>query len=234
MGMLSAMFADARRRLVSGGGSPVKNQVVWVSPQDVSVMIDSENAGFQRAVLGHDFERTPETKRARLSRTALRVLDDVITATDFDLYVQPLERDATLKRLQQKYAMDLTFEQAGFHDWMMEEIRKRGSLDGCRSRADVEARYEALECLTNDLRSGGRISVPANCFSRYGGADGIFIAVGREGKLIFTGRGKHRLGIARGLKIASLPVCVTAVHADCLDNGAWLNILERSQRLRAP
>lgn len=218
---LSIMLWDLRNRFRHGPASPLKNQVIHVSPATITKSIDSTHPQFQNAVLGSGARDVPQDRRARLARTALRSAPNMIQSTDFDLFTRPLQDDPTIARIFAMLESDLTWQQAGFHDWMMEEIARKGSHDGCRTAQEVRKRYERLDELAQNMRNGKPLDPQTGWFGRYGSADGVIGAIGREGEVIFCGSGKHRLALAIGLGIATLPICLCAVHENAVKNGKW-------------
>ena len=222
---LQQLFFDTANRIRFGAKAPVKNQIVWIDPASIEEAIDSASPDFQRAMLAGRFERIESASRAREARRLLRTNPQVVADTDFDRFTIPLEETETFKRMARRISGDLDWEEAGFYDWMMEGIARSGSLDGCRNREDVIARYQRLDVLEAHLRNGGTLSAPAN--SREIG-DAIAVACNRFGKFVFCGKGNHRLALAWTLKSTMIPVAVCSVHKTAVESGAWESLLDRT------
>jgi len=114
----------------------------------------------------------------------------------------------------------VSWEESGIVDLMLDEIEKRGQFDGCRNRADVDARYEKLDVLFNELKQGARFKTMGelnpNSFREYGGS---VIHIGRDGRLVFSGAGCYRLAIAQVLKLPLIPVQIGVCHPLAIKDG---------------
>ena len=227
---VKTVIADVKNVLRYGWDTPLKNQTLWIDPTQITVMIDSSSPGFQDSMLGRG-KADRRGDPGRMARRKLRQNSNVLTAGNFDHHTRPLAEDETFQRMKHKFQHDLSWEEAGFFDWMMERIAIDGSHDGCRSYDDVVERYSRLDRLIEIIRSGQTYAAPTNFVTRYGGGDGIFVAVGREGEIIFCGRGKHRLSIAQSLAARRIPVCVCAVQELALISGAWQSLNRQSAKL---
>lgn len=229
--LLKTIAADLVSIVRYGRNAALKNYVLWIDLSQINMMIDSQSAEFQNSVICCKPSTTSSSKLSRLARRELRRKHNVVTGGDFDRYVVPLSHDETFQRMKNKIQHDLSWEEAGFVDWMMKRIEENGSHDGCHNRDDVLRRYANLDRLIALIRSGKTYTVPASHITRYGGADGIFVAVGRNGEVLFCGRGKHRLAIAQYLGAPLIPVCVCAVHEIAVQTGHWRKLKDRSRVL---
>ena len=108
-----------------------------------------------------------------------------------------------------------TWEQTGIFDLMMAKIAHSGRpQSGCRTIADVRARYARLDRIFETVRRGGALR-GADGSQRHGGRavpDGIEIHIAADGAPIFGNRGHHRLAMARVLGLPRIPAMLGFVH----------------------
>ncbi|MBM9593844.1 hypothetical protein [Roseitranquillus sediminis] len=224
---------DTLNRFRYGIAAPGKNQIVWVDPQAIGTQIDSFDEGFQRAILGKAFAHIPPHisagNRAHQARMALHRAPGMVLWSDFDRHVVPFSEHGTFRMMCRMFDQGLDWEAAGFYDRMMKRTRKGpGKLPSTRD--DVVARYARLDPLVERMRAGGCFDPPPGGLARYRGVDGVMVAVGRGGELIFAHSGAHRLSLAKCFGLPRIPVNVCAVHGEALRSGAWKRLLLASRR----
>lgn len=219
---------SARDMIRRAAGYPVKNQPLWIDPTGIADQINSKNPLLQRLMLGESCDGIPEADLPARVPAALRNSRDPVLSHDFDLCVTPITNHPTLQRMERKLGLGLSWEEAGFHDWMMQMIARTGGHDGCSSLEDVVARYARLDRIVAEVRQTGRLAIRPGAGDR----DGIAVMVGRRGQIIFANAGTHRLAIARHFRVpCEANVCV--VHAEAVASGAWRERVRASQELGA-
>lgn len=154
-----------------------------------------------------------------------------IDRSDWDSFVGPLSASSNLRVCFRKLEQNLSWEEAGEYDRMMKIISRKGVKDGCDSLSDVEERCRALDHLIAEVRGSKMLKPHSQVASTVREKGGIGVAIDRDGRLVKTGGGLHRFGIAWGLGVEIIPVCLLAVHIDAILSGAWSQVADRSLRL---
>jgi hypothetical protein len=220
---LPVLVADALNRWRYGHLTPLKFQTLWVRPAEIAFRVDSGP--------GSDAARSAELRR---QRQALRRRPSVIFAGDWDLRRRPLLPNPLMDAIRARCNDGVDWRSAGAHAILMERIRRDGVVDGCRTEEDIMARYAALDLLIEACRVGEGIVPRARIDSRaFRESGGIAVGVARDGTLLFTGSGYHRLFVAQHFELARMPVCVCAVHPLAIRDGAWQRLSEASVALSA-
>jgi len=119
---------------------------------------------------------------------------------------------ATLtEMLRERYEGGLKWKKTRLFAHKMKKIAEKGKIDGCLNEKELLARYERLDRLYDEMkRSRGLFSADER------GApvtDDLFISIGRDGGLLFSHGGSHRLSLAQILELPSIPVRVTMRHS---------------------
>lgn len=146
------------------------------------------NAGITQPVAGGDWDRSD-----------LRVVDmRVVRAID--------------DRINRGFG----WEQSDFYQVAVSEIEDGRELWGCRSRSQFEARCNRIDQLIDSIGTNGyltRDDLVQRNFRQPGGTgfDEILVNIGRDGRCLFQD-GRHRLAIARALKLPAIPVQVFVRH----------------------
>ena len=86
-------------------------------------------------------------------------------------------------------------------------LKKKGSVKGCSSLLELEQLYKAYDLMFQDIKKFGIRSSNV-----YKDIDPIYIYIDRDGSLIYTSNGNHRLYICIVLGVHSIPVKVWARH----------------------
>lgn len=231
---LRIYLTDAANVVRFGAGAPRMFQTLWVPAACIVGQLDLKHPDFLRAWIGGD-ARDPDAEAvARKVRASLRRGPDVIRPGDWDRWCESTVHNTTKSRIATKFDRQLGWREAGFYRWMEDGIERRGTLDGCATPEDVQARYAVLERIARDCESGLGLAtqqqIKATAFREDGG---IAVVVDRRGGVVFAGAGNHRLFIAQYFALDRIPVCVCAVHPACVRNGTWAELVARSRLLGA-
>lgn len=161
-------------------------------------------------------------------RDITHLTEKFVVGGDWDLQTAPIEEVAPIRHTMRRYGDGIPWEQTGELDWMLTNIAHNGVQDGCRTVEEVLARCARLDALKLHLEKGGslltRKQIDPSAFRERGG---IGVAVGRSGDLIWMDGGAHRLGIARALALAEIPVALVMVHSETLRKGNLFRDLRR-------
>jgi hypothetical protein len=207
---------DLAARLAHGAGAPMKFQRLWVEPRAIALRLDFPATG-----------RGGQSRGAALA--ALRRRQRAVLGGDWDLAGAPLGQAGSVNAMvRQKLETGASWEAVG-------EIRRtRRLLAGRKAQRDalVKARYRDLDALIEHVRGGGEMlpqsSLRRMAFREMGGME---VAIDRHGRFLRVGEGNHRLAIAQHFGLPRIPVCLLAVHVDCVASGRFRAILAESERL---
>jgi len=196
---------DLTTKIRYGRYAPLKYQTLYVNPAGI--------AGIARESFIRQTGSTPESYPA------------IMVDGDWDLEVSELWPSDFLEsseRVFRRVRFGQTWEELGVYDFFMGEIQRTGKVDRCQSLGDLEHRYQTLDKLIEEVKRVGFMrrqqEVHPTPFREKGGV-GVFIT--RTGRVVFAGSGHHRLGIALGLGLSVIPVCVLAVHSKAMTNRRW-------------
>jgi hypothetical protein len=111
-------------------------------------------------------------------------------------------------------------------------IKQNSSFDGCRKLSCIVQRYEVLDRIILDCRSGLGLKTQAELDNRsFREYRGICIAITRQGEIISAMAGNHRLSIAQYFELPRIPCCLVAVHRLALGNQMWDKVYGISKSL---
>lgn len=204
--MLFAIFGrDFNNIIRYGFSAPRHSQLFYLDPQEVRQTINAKK-----------WHRNDTGK---------------IVDGDWDLCVNNIDDVKKIKMVKERLLKDMTWEEVGVYKHMQELLEKHSCFDDCKSLDDVFIRYERIDKMIENLRSGGdyvkRSDISRGNFRESGG---VFIHIGRNGEYIFGRSGCHRLAIAQSLGIKKIPAQVGVVHKIAVENGFWRKILQEGSR----
>lgn len=204
--------SDAATRQLHGSGDPVKFQRIYVDPH--VIRRHCRDAIWEEH--GDAFNDHPSVRLPG---------DWDQKAVDIDT----VETGPIIAAVARKLREELSWEQVGEIERRRAELRRVGMVS---TEWKISNRYKLLDRIIADVRATGRLrseeEVSRQPFRERGG---IGVAIGRDGTVLKSRNGNHRLAIALYFRLAAIPVAVEAVHPDCLENGKWKEILDESRRL---
>ncbi|HXK55115.1 MAG: hypothetical protein KDI74_06385 [Gammaproteobacteria bacterium] len=116
-----------------------------------------------------------------------------------------------LEQMQQLFEENLPYQETVFYRRMLDELERNGVTHAPKlaSRTAVDAYFSRLEDLYKSMREHG---FQARSPQQLQQEREITIRVGRDGTVIKSGEGTHRLALARILGFKRVPVVVDLVH----------------------
>lgn len=129
-----------------------------------------------------------------------------IIGGDWDKESKPVDNMEKYQAVRQRFCEGKSWEETGIIDHLYGSIKKTGSADGCKTRAELKQRYRNIDDLYESMKKNGY--KPEN----HGTNEYIRVHIGRQGELIFASGGRHRLAIAKILNLKRIPVRVLARH----------------------
>lgn len=136
-----------------------------------------------------------------------------IVGGDWDLDVRQRygEQDVGYKNMYQRFIENMPWEETDrFKYSYPKKLKKKGKVRGCETIKElIDDYYQNVDALYYDIKQNG---------IRYAASNGekfepIHIFIGRDGQLIYSGGGNHRLHIAKILGLESIPVFVMVRHS---------------------
>lgn len=98
---------------------------------------------------------------------------------------------------------------------LVERLARHGEARGMRSRDAIIRYMTQLRTFYLQIKADGRLRTQAELGNGSHGGE-INCAVGRDGVLLKTNDGNHRLAIARLLKLERVPAQISVMHVDLL------------------
>lgn len=138
---------------------------------------------------------------------------------NWDLEATLFENDPKMVACRQHFEMGKPWEETGIYEYILGQIEKRGGrYDGCSTIDDVVNRYRRLDVIYDQIRKDGRLRSSGEFGWRFRETGGVVIHFDRNARPIASGRGAHRLAIARILHLRSLPAMLGVVHRASMRN----------------
>jgi len=106
-----------------------------------------------------------------------------------------------------------------------------GEYKGLKSKNDVINYYEKFDQIYLCVKEKGLEIPPSMTFFNLDSfkMDGIAVDINYDGKLLFTGRGTHRLAMAQSASLEIIPIYVRKLHLESLQNRVWDKFLVKSK-----
>jgi hypothetical protein len=194
------VLRDLKNRAVYGRDAPQSDECIFVDPDKVRLAYSS---GRHRAA--------PVFRRSH---------SGLVMGGDWDLSVTPLKNGTKETACIAHFRDGVPWEQTGIYDYLMGDIRRKGTADGMRSLAELEERYADLDRLYAETKELGRFRRRRELdtyFRREHGA--IYIHIARDGTPLKAGGGIHRLIIARILGLKQVPAQLGVIHTEAVKAG---------------
>jgi 2-polyprenyl-3-methyl-5-hydroxy-6-metoxy-1,4-benzoquinol methylase len=114
---------------------------------------------------------------------------------------------------QHRFVQGGRWDETAFYSRILDTIRRGIPKWRCRTAEEVDARFKQIDALFDEIKNEGyRSQLDIDPSMRFGEEDEISVHIGREGDYLFV-NGRHRLCIAKILKIDKVPVKVLRRHA---------------------
>ncbi|MEJ6399382.1 hypothetical protein [Yoonia sp. 208BN28-4] len=203
---------DVSNLLRYGRHAPLTHERLFVDPQDIKLKWSPrklpERIPFHEAISG------------------------TVRDGDWDLAVKQVCKERKYRACAARFVNGKSWEDTGIIDNLMKKIARDGEVDGCFSRAELLARYAALDRLYAEIRAAGRLKTR----DEIGGHGlreelGILCHIGRDGTLIRARNGHHRFAVAQILKLPVIPIQIGFVHKNALRSGQFQALRVRSRQL---
>ncbi|MDZ7336932.1 MAG: hypothetical protein ONB30_00175 [candidate division KSB1 bacterium] len=134
---------------------------------------------------------------------------------DWDLNTAPFEDLDVYRSLEARYVYGVPWEETSYFGRLTAQLDSGKNPCGVHTSHDIEEHLAGIDRLFNDVRQGGyRTQGDLQGQSRsLCSLDEITVRIGRSGDFLFED-GRHRLAIAKILRLPRIPVMVTWRHKE--------------------
>lgn len=139
----------------------------------------------------------------------------IIFSGDWDQHVEDLNKYDIFQAFHQRFLLNKPWSDTLHYRRRCRKIESGAEVQGCRSIKEYDSYLEKIEDLYYKIKKFGyRTQVKMRTLKPW---DEIRVAIGRDGSVIFID-GRHRLAIAKTLKLNKIPVTVCVIHPEYLRN----------------
>lgn len=191
---------DLVNRLRFGEDAPLSDECLWVDSAAINDVYDHDSSA-----------AAPRFRRTMSGR---------VLGGDWDLRRKPLGQDLKFAACHDHFLHGTAWEDTALFHRLSGEIAQGKQPDDCATMDDLRARYARLDALYDEVRRTGRLRRQAELpefFRREHG--GILVHVARDGTLLRSSGGMHRMAIAKLLNLNPIPVQVGVVHINAVRAG---------------
>lgn len=142
-----------------------------------------------------------------------------IVGGDWDLKCGPVEEMLCWQAFQDRFVHHRSWQETAWYSRILRDIRAKMVLWGCTTQEELDARFQMIDRLFDEIKNKGyraQSEIRDGACKPYGDEDEIYVHIGRNGDYTFA-NGRHRLCIARILKLDRVPVKVAKRHVH------WVN-----------
>ncbi len=180
-------------RLKYGVSKLFFNKICWINPQDIQYCVES---GFDKT---KDF---------------LHIING-----SWDHSNRLFEELDIFQSFKQRYTEKKTWDETEFYHRVLIQISRGIKKWGCKTKEDLDNRVRTIDALYSQIKRKGfksrkELTISTSWFGKITKPeyiDEIALMIGRKGNLVFFD-GRHRLSIAKLLKIPEIPIKIIARH----------------------
>ncbi len=189
-----AFFRDARNRIIYGPEAPRYAERIWINPQECTECLGGFGDRSSGKVVTGAWPPSGGTLISLMEVEKVRCCID-------------------------HWKRGIPWEKTGIFTFLELKIARHPgrAFDDCRTREDLEKRYEKLDRLFETVRAewvlktNGEVSAWA-----FRERDGVFFHVGPEGRFYLGGNGTHRFAMALVLGLTRIPAKIGCVHVSAI------------------
>lgn len=151
----------------------------------------------------------------------------MVLAGDWDLHRGNAENETKYVSCHLHFIEGQDWSKTPIYQRLLREIDAGKVPDDCATRADLKGRYAALDRLWAQIKSTGGLRPKTEMpdyFRREHG--GIYVHIARDGALLRSSGGAHRLALAQLAGLSHIPAQLGVIHPTALKDG-WLEHYRR-------
>ena len=209
-GVPGKVVRDVVNRWRFGPDAPQSDELIWIRPRDVT-----------------DFYMADPARGARRFR---RRHSGMVAGGDWDLSRKPIGSQTKLDSIRDHFERGVAWQETDLFAWMLEQIDKKGRIDGCHTREDLIQRYEALDRIYEEAKRTGTLRPHGSVNRTRGEHGGILVHIARDGTPLRDGGGMHRFAIAYILDLEKIPAQLGVIHADAVKSGLMTELRKAPSR----
>ncbi len=198
------------------------SQIYWISPDRIQLTLDSP--AFDRLALAPNrkIHITPLLERGK------------VVGGDWDLKAICFEDMDAWKAFHHRFVIGGKWNETSFYARIVKTIEGGIAMWRCKSIKEFDIRLKQIDILFEDIKNKGyRSQMAIKDFKSCGNEDEVNVHIGRSGDYIFAD-GRHRLCIAKILKLDKIPVKVARRHQEWVSfRHEILTYAKKSSRLYA-
>ncbi|MCD6418860.1 class I SAM-dependent methyltransferase [bacterium] len=189
---------------------PHPDTIYWISPERIVYHTNYNPSG--RDIPFRDRIFDPDRDKGKIIGGNWDISD--FKFTDLDIY----------KAFELRILRKEKWENTKFYRRVLSDINSGKTKWGCSSKEELDKRFDYLDRLIESIRTNGYklsedVIVEDEDKSFAGRKEEVTVNIGRDGQFLFE-NGRHRLSIAKILKIPKIPVKVVVRHKE------WQNFRE--------
>jgi hypothetical protein len=182
-----------RNKIKYGIKAPEFGELIFIDPRNIESYLQSNNS---------------------------RGKSGLVRSGDWDLEpLKTIENIPRYKFCKMHWVDNIPWKETGVYDYMLAEIERKGSVDGCLDLEDLMSRYERLDSLFYHLKETRQFKTQKELHpSNFNEEGGVLFHIGRDNQPIFAAGGMHRFSIAKILKLERIPAQLGFLHPDALED----------------
>ena len=174
-----------------GKNAPLFGELIYINPKEHQTYFPATRRSVSGKVQGGDWDLEP--------RDAIENI--------------PRYRFCTMR-----WEKNIPWVDTGVYEYMLREIERKGSVDGCYNLDDIIIRYEKLDELFEHIKKTRKLKTQKELnSSAFNEEGGILFHIDRDNRLIFGAGGMHRFSMAKILRLERIPAQVGLLHPEALN-----------------
>jgi len=143
---------------------------------------------------------------------------------DLNLFTKDLMADNKFRDLILHWKSGIHISKTNLINLMLIRINENGGeYKGLKTESDIREYYRQLDKIFDSVKLKGlQLPITNKLISKSGfKMNGIVVNIDFDGKLVFAGRGTHRLAMAKSASLPVIPIFIRKIHIDSLRNKLW-------------
>jgi len=176
-------------------------KIIWVDPEQIRYVTGKIKQQYDRDSKHLDHFR---------NQNSFDFVYGAVRGGDWDTYRDKFTELWEYKAISQRYKDGVPWIETDFYKIHLKNIEEHGQSYFCRNKKELLQKCKEYELLLQDIKENGFKTQQEQGKLRPTGE--IKVNIGRDGKILFNGGGRHRLSIAKVLNLDKVPVNVKVRH----------------------